>query len=79
MESPKWLTYWEEIIGFLTLLGGIASIRWFPRFWRAVARAIASPLLLEIEREKNRAREEQVADLLEQIEALRRERESPGD
>ncbi len=73
------MSRWQEIIGTLTLLGGLLSMRWFPKFWRGIARAIASPLLLEIEREKNRAREEQVVDLLEQIEALRRERESPGD
>jgi hypothetical protein len=79
VESPKWLSSWSEIIGTLTLLGGLSSIKWFPRFWKALARTVASPLLLEIEREKLRAREEQVTDLLEQVEALRKDREGSGD
>lgn len=57
--------------------GGIgASIRYFPNFWRGVIRFIAAPVLLGIEREVRLAREEQVTDLLEQIEELRRERDS---
>lgn len=58
------------------LSGLAASVRWFPNFWRGLIRMIAAPVLLGIERERRIAREEQVADLLEQIERLKNEAES---
>ncbi len=64
------LTHWPQISG---AIGLAVSIRVFPNFWRGLIRALASPVLLGIEREIRMAREEQVADLLEQIEDLKRD------
>lgn len=70
----EWVaSHWVTIGG----AGGfIASLRLFPNFWRGLIRALASPVLLGIERERRLAREEQVADLLEQIEELKELRDS---
>lgn len=59
--------------------GGLASLRWFPGLWRGLIRLIAAPVLLGIERERRLAREEQVAELLEEIERLKHDADSrPG-
>ena len=62
---------WSELFALLGGAGAIGgSMRLFPRFWRGFARILASPILLEIQREMTKAREQQVADLLERIEGL---------
>lgn len=73
----SWLSaHWPSILTALGATGGVgASLKFFPRFWRGVARIVASPILLEIARETQLAREEQIADLLEIIEDQRRERD----
>lgn len=53
-------------------LGGLFGLpKVIPRCWRAVTALLAASVLLEIERQKNQAREEQVADLLAEVEWLR--------
>lgn len=66
-------SHWPTISG---IIGLAASIRLFPNFWRGLIRALASPVLLGIEREVRKAREEQVADLLEQVERLKHDQDS---
>lgn len=66
-------SHWPVISGAVSL---VVSIRLFPAFWRGLIRALASPVLLGIERERRLAREEQVAELLEQIEDLKELRDS---
>lgn len=74
------MMHWRSIVTATGSVGAIgASIRWWPRFWRGVARVIASPVLLEIQRETTLAREQQVADLLEIIEDQRRKQPTPSD
>lgn len=67
-----WLSdHWGEAITGIGAAGGIgASIKLWPRFWRGLMRTIASPFLLEIERERRLARDAQVIDLTDQIETL---------
>lgn len=69
-------SHWPQISG---AIGLAVSVRVFPNFWRGLIRGLASPVLLGIEREIRRAREEQVADLLDQIDHLKRQQDSPDD
>jgi hypothetical protein len=55
--------------------GGLIAV--LPRLFRGLIAIAAAPVLLEIEREKNHAREEQVADLLTELTALRKQRGEP--
>ena len=62
------LDRWEDLAK-LTGFGGLGYSLWrvLPRAYRAVIALLAAKVQLDIEREKNRAREEQVADLLDII------------
>ena len=62
---------WGWITAAIAVIGG--SVKFFPQFWRGLIRAIASPVLLGIEREVRMAREEQVEDLTEEVKRLRHE------
>ncbi|MCC6596865.1 MAG: hypothetical protein IT477_10195 [Rhodanobacteraceae bacterium] len=74
----------SEHLGTIAMSGGaiggaVASLRWFPGLWRGLIRLIAAPVLLGIERERRLAREEQVAELLDEIERLKHDADSrPG-
>ena len=71
----SWIAnHWLTVTSAMGAFG--VSVRLFPGFWRGLIRAVAAPVLLGIERERRIAREEQVADLLDQVERLKSEAES---
>lgn len=59
------------ILGGVSSIGGVAWRR--PSALRALGRFLASPVLLEIEREVNHARDEQVTDLVGRVRSLEAE------
>jgi hypothetical protein len=61
--------HWERIMA-IGLTGGTLAV--LPRLWRAFVRVLAAPALYEIERERRLAREQQVLDLTQEIERLKR-------
>lgn len=66
--------HWQELMMGSGLVGGTLGLpKLIPRIWRSFVSFIAAKILLDIEREKNKAREEQVADLLEELEWRRKQ------
>jgi hypothetical protein len=76
----QWIAaHWNQLAMGTGIAGGAFGLpKLIPRMWKSFATFLAAPVLLEIEREKNRAREEQVADLLEELDWRRKLSEIRG-
>ena len=69
----NWLSsHTTEAVAVSSLIGALgASLKWFPGFWRGLAKIAIGWFLYEMERGKRIALEEQVDELLDQIETLK--------